>query len=130
MTAPATSTTPEVPPRPGDDDPQPATLAWTVWTLIIVAGFALSLLRVMAVNLPSHLATARLAQETGHWPAVNTFSYTFPDYPVYQQYPAFQATMWAVLRIAGWDGLSVATAIGWMLAFLLVARWGGTFRQG
>ena len=109
---------------------QPAGLAWAVWTLIIVAGVALSLLRVMAINLPWHLATARLAQEIGHWPVVNTFSYTFPDYPIYQQYPAFQAVMWNVLRVAGWGGLSVATAAGWMLAFLLVARWGGTFREG
>jgi hypothetical protein len=38
--------------------------------------------------------------------------------------------MWAILRATGWGGLSVATAAGWMLAFLLVARWGGTFRQG
>jgi len=130
MSAPPAAAAPSTSSSTADDDPQPAALAWTVWTLIIVAGIALSLLRVMAVNLPWHLATARLAQETGHWPAVNTFSYTFPDYPVYQQYPAFQATMWAILRVAGWDGLSVATAVGWMLAFLLVARWGGTFRQG
>ena len=101
-----------------------------IWALIIVAGIALALIRVMAVNLPWHLATARLAQETGHWPAVNTFSYTFPNYPVYQQYPAFQATMWAIFRAAGWAGLSAATAIGWVAAFLLVARWAGPLRQG
>ena len=99
---------------PTDDDKRGPAFAWTVWTLIIIAGVALALMRVMAVNLPWHLATARLAQETGHWPAVNTFSYTFPDYPVYQQYPAFQATMWAIFRVAGWDGLSAATAVGWM----------------
>jgi hypothetical protein len=133
MTASDAAAAPKVPPAheaAGGGDEQPVALAWTLWTLILVAGFALSLLRVMAVNLPWHLATARLAQESGHWPAVNTFSYTFPDYPVYQQYPAFQATMWAILRLAGWEGLSVATAVGWMLAFVLVARWGGTFRQG
>jgi hypothetical protein len=116
------------PPAAGGD--QPAALAWSVWTMIIVAGFAWALLRVMAVNLPWHLATARLAHDTGHWPSVNTYSYTFPDYPVYQQYPAFQFTMWNILRLAGWDGLSVATAVGWMLAFLLAVRWAGTFRQG
>src|SRR3954452_11115591 len=38
--------------------------------------------------------------------------------------------MWTVLRVVGWGGLSVATAAGWMAAFLLVARWAGTFRQG
>ena len=120
------------PPAAGGAPPPAAPLgiAWAVWTLIIVAGFALALLRVMAINLPWHLATARLAQETGHWPAVNTFSYTFPEYPIFQQYPAFQATMWNILRVAGWGGLSVATAAGWMLAFLLAVRWAGTFREG
>jgi len=116
---------------PADDaDRQPAALVWTVWSLIVVAGIALALLRVMAVNLPWHLATARLALETGHWPVVNTWSYTFPQYPLYQQYPAFQFTMWTILRIAGWGGLSVATAVGWVLGFLLIARWAGTFAQG
>jgi hypothetical protein len=105
-------------------------MVWTIWGLIVVAGIALALLRVMAVNLPWHLATARLALETGHWPVANTWSYTFPDYPIYQQYPAFQLTMWSLLRVAGWGGLSVATAVGWVLAFLLIARWAGPFRDG
>src|SRR4051812_1066219 len=99
---------------PARGDGQSRAMAWTVWTLILVAAAALSLLRVMAVNLPWHLATARLAQATGHWPAVNTFSYTFPDYPAYQQYPVFQAVMWAIFRGAGWAGLSVATSVGWI----------------
>jgi hypothetical protein len=115
---------------PTDDDRRARALAWTVWTLLIVTGIALALIRVMAVNLPWHLATARLAAATGHWPAVNTFSYTHPGYPVYQQYPAFQATMWAIFRAGGWAGLSAATAIGWVAAFLLVVRWGGPLRQG
>jgi hypothetical protein len=115
---------------PTDDDKRGPAFAWTVWTLIIVAGVALALIRTMAINLPWHLATARLAQATGHWPAVNTFSYTFPGYPVYQQYPAFQSTMWAIFRATGWAGLSAATAIGWMAAFLLVVRWAGPLRQG
>jgi hypothetical protein len=115
---------------PARGDGQSRAMAWTVWTLILVAAAALSLLRVMAVNLPWHLATARLAQATGHWPAVNTFSYTFPDYPAYQQYPVFQAVMWAIFRVAGWAGLSVATSVGWIAAFLLFVRWGGPLRQG
>jgi hypothetical protein len=133
---PLTSAAPsEAPPRRADADADAgdrrrAARAWTVWGLIVVAGIALALLRVMAVNLPWHLATARLALETGHWPIVNTWSYTFPGYTIYQQYPAFQLTMWTILRVAGWGGLSVATAVGWMLAFLLIARWAGTFAQG
>ena len=85
-------------------------VAWA-WGLIGVTAVAFSLLRAMAVNLPWHLATARMAFDTGHWPAHNTFSYTFPDYPVFQQYPAFQAAMWGVYRATGWEGLSVATAL-------------------
>jgi len=124
MSAPsASSTTPA-------DDRRGAARAWTIWGLIAVTGLALALVRVMAVDLPWHLATARLARETGHWPVVNTFSYTFPDYPVFQQYPLFQSAMWAIFRAAGWAGLSAATAAGWLAAFLLIARWGGPWRQG
>jgi hypothetical protein len=120
-----------VPARPAAaDDRQGAAFAWTVWTLIFVAAAALALLRAMAINLPWHLATARLAQATGHWPVVNTFSYTFPDYPIYQQYPAFQAAMWAVFRAAGWDGLSAVTAVGWLVALALIVRWAGPLRDG
>jgi hypothetical protein len=118
----------ERPAAPIDDKRH--TFAWAVWGLIAVTAVALSLVRAMAVNLPWHLATARLAADSGHWPALNTFSYTFPDYPIFQQYPAFQATMWLVLRAAGWEGLSVATAVGWVTAFLLFVRWGGSFRDG
>ena len=57
----------------------------------MIAAVAFAVIRVQPVNLPWHLATARLAEATGHWPSVNTFSYTFPEHPVYQQYPAFQA---------------------------------------
>ena len=38
--------------------------------------------------------------------------------------------MWAIFRAAGWAGLSAATAIGWMAAFLLVVRWAGPLRAG
>ena len=111
-------------------DKQHVGFAWAVWALIAATAVALSLVRAMAVNLPWHLATARFAADTGHWPALNTFSHTFPGYPIFQQYPAFQATMWLVLRATGWEGLSVATAVGWVTAFLLFVRWGGSFRDG
>jgi hypothetical protein len=106
----------------------PAPIDWLAAALVVLAAVAFALIRVQPVNLGWHLATARLAQETGRWPAVNTFSYTFPDHPVYQQYPAFQGTLWAVLQHAGWGGLSVLTAAGWTVAFLLFVRWGGPWR--
>ena len=124
MSAPSPAAAPAAPPQ------GTAAFARVMWALLIITGVALALIRVMAVNLPWHLATARLALETGHWPVANTFSYTFPDYPLYQQYPAFQAVMWAIFRVAGWTGLSAATAVGWVAAFLLVARWAGPLRQG
>lgn len=123
-------TAPSLTAPPAADGNQRAAFAWSVWALIIVTGVALALVRVMAVNLPWHLATGRLAHETGHWPVVNTFSYTFPDYPVFQQYPLFQGSMWAIFRATGWAGLSAATAVGWVAAFLLIARWAGPWRQG
>ncbi len=52
---------------------------------LLLATFALSLVRMDMVDTPVHLATAREAFVTGHWPVTNTFSYTFPDHPLYQQ---------------------------------------------
>ena len=49
---------------------------------------------------------------------------------MFQQYPAFQAAMWGVFRAAGWEGLSVATALGWVLVVFLFVRWAGSLRQG
>jgi hypothetical protein len=103
---------------------------WIAGALVVLAAFAFALIRVQAINLPWHLATARLAHETGHWPARNTFSYTFPDHPVYQQYPAFQGVCWALLRAGGWPALSLLTGIGWTLVVLLFARWAGPWREG
>src|SRR5262249_27242766 len=100
------------------------------FALIALTALAFALIRVNSVNLPWHLATARLAEATGHWPAVNTFSYTFPDHPIFQQYPAFQWTVWNVYKVAGWSGLSVLTGVGWTIVFLLFVRWGGPWRAG
>jgi hypothetical protein len=97
---------------------------------VVLAAFAFALIRVQSVNLPWHLATARLAQATGHWPAVNTFSYTFPHHPVFQQYPAFQWTVWHVYQAAGWAGLSLLTGLGWTVVVLLFVRWAGPWRAG
>jgi hypothetical protein len=98
--------------------------------LVVLAAVAFSLIRVQPVNLPWHLATARLAHEVGHWPARNTFSYTFPDHLVFQQYPAFQGTMYAALRLFGWGGLSVVSSVGWTLVLLLFVRWAGPWKEG
>jgi hypothetical protein len=108
----------------------PTRAAWFAAALVVLAAFAFALIRVQAINLPWHIATARFAHETGHWPARNTFSYTFPDHPVFQQYPAFQATVYWLLRAGGWPALSLLTGLGWTLVVLLFVRWAGPWRQG
>lgn len=97
---------------------------------MLLAAVAFGLIRVQAANLPWHLATARTAMETGHWPSVNTFSYTFPSYPTFQQYPAFQAAVWGTFRVGGWAALSVLACAGWVAALLLFVRWAGPLRMG
>jgi hypothetical protein len=92
---------------------------------ILLALVAFALIRVQAVDVPWHLATARLAQATGHWPTRNTFSFTFPDFPLYQQYPAFQAVVYAIFERWSWSGLSVFACAGWAVVFLAFVRWAG-----
>jgi hypothetical protein len=113
-----------------EHESSPRALDWIASALVVLAAVAFALIRVQAVNLPWHLATARLAQATGHWPAHNTFSYTFPDHPVYQQYPAFQATLWSLYQLAGFAGLSVLTGVGWIAVLLIFFRWAGPWREG
>ena len=96
--------------------------------LVVVSLAAFAVIRVQCIDVPWHLATERLARALGHWPTRNTFSYTFPDHPLYQQYPVFQATLGAVYRLAGWGGLSVLGAVGWATVYLLFVRWAGRAR--
>ncbi len=116
-------------PVPGEPA-RPSAVIWTAAALVLLTAVVLSLIRVQAQNLPWHLATGRLALENGHWLARNTFSYTFPDYPLYQQYPVFQTVVWGVYRVAGWNGLSVLTAVGWTSVLLLFVHFAGRIREG
>ena len=96
---------------------------------LIAAVVALSLIRVDITDTPWHLATARYAFTNGHWPVTNTFSYTFPDYPLHQQYPLYQAVLYAVFLLGGWTGLSLLHCLLWVLIFLLWVRWGGSWKS-
>jgi hypothetical protein len=107
---------------------RPSRLDWLAAALVVVSAVAFATIRVQAVNIPWHIATARLAHETGHWPQVNTFSYTFPEHPIYQQYPAFQATLYAALRAGGWELISLVSGLGWTAVLLLFVRWSGPWR--
>jgi hypothetical protein len=97
---------------------------------LVAALIACAFIRVQDIDVPWHLATARLAEALGHWPKVNTFSYTFPDYPLYQQYPIYQKVLWTLYGAAGWNGLVLLTGFGWALVLVLFVRWGGPWRAG
>ncbi|MFO0947830.1 MAG: hypothetical protein U1D30_18225 [Planctomycetota bacterium] len=95
---------------------------------LLLAAVALSLNKIDTTDTPYHLATAKYAFQTGHWPTTNTFSYTFPDYPLYQQYPVYQSLLYAVYWLGGWEGLSLLHCVGWTLVYFLWMRWGGSYR--
>jgi len=59
----------------------------------------------------------------------NTFSYTYPDYPLYQQYPIYQALLYAIYSIGGWVGLSLLHCALWLCVFIVWIMWAGTFRM-
>ncbi len=99
------------------------------WVALFVALPALTLIKIAPHDILWHLGTARLAEGLGHWPTTNSFSFTFADYPLYQQYPVFQAVVHRLYTLGGWPGLSLFLALGWAAVFSLFLRWGGPLRR-
>jgi hypothetical protein len=99
------------------------------WALLALAVPLQTLLRIQPFDVPWHLATARLAETLGHWPTENTFSFTFPHHPIYQQYPVFQRLLYAIFRLGSWEALSVFIAVGYTAILVLFLRWGGGLRR-
>ncbi len=97
--------------------------------VILLACAALGLIRIGPTDTPWHLASARLSFETAgllpHWLTSNTFSYTFPDFQLKQQYPLYQSIIYAVYRAFDFEGLSIFHCILWFCTFLLLLRLGG-----
>jgi hypothetical protein len=98
------------------------------WVFVAAMLPLLGLVKIQPVDVPWHLATARLAA-TGHWPIHNTFSWTFPDYPLYQQYPVFQGVIYGAYRLGGWKALSLLVWLGWSAVFALFVRAAGPWRR-
>jgi hypothetical protein len=99
---------------------------------VFAAAIALSLIRLDVTDTPWHLATAKYAFSSGHWPVHNTFSYTHPEYPLFQQYPIYQSLLYGVYLIGGWEGLSLLHCVLWVAVFallILYGRWEMTWRQ-
>lgn len=111
------------------DVQHPTILHYLAWVVLVAALVSLALIRIDLTDTPWHLATARQAFEQGAWPKVNTFSYTHPDYPVYQQYPIYQSVLYAVFQRAGWEGLSVLHGVSWAAIVALTIVWGGGVRK-
>jgi hypothetical protein len=99
------------------------------WLFVALALPLLALVRIAPVDIPWHLATARLHDSLGHWPTRNTFSWTFPDYTLYQQYPVFQTIAWAGYRLGGWAALSALVFVWWSAVFALFVRAAGPWRR-
>jgi hypothetical protein len=106
--------------------PAPELLGWFLVALMLPL---LGLVKILPADVPWHLATARLAAATGHWPIHNTFSWTYPDYPLYQQYPIFQTIVFAAYRLGGWQALSALVCLGWTTVFALYVRAGGPWSR-
>lgn len=96
--------------------------------LLYLVLVALTLIRIDMTDTPWHLATARYAFESGHWPVHNTFSYTFPDYPLYQQYPIYQTLLYAAFLGGGWKALSILHCALWIVIFTLFVQWLGSWK--
>ncbi len=80
------------------------------------------------IDVPWHLATGRLIVDEGIVPVTNTLSWTFPDHPLPQQYPLYQAAAWMLLERFGWSALSLANQLLWVAATVAWLRWAGTFK--
>lgn len=98
---------------------------------MIATTAVLALTRIEPTDVPWHLATARHALTRGNvldWPVTNTFSYSFPDHPLFQQYPVYQSVLYGVHRLAGFEGLSVFHSLAWLGTLLLWIGWSGIWR--
>lgn len=104
-------------------------LEWISIAFLYLALVALALIRLDMTDTPVHLATAKYAFSFGHWPVQNTFSYTYPDYPLFQQYPIYQTLLYQTFRAGGWEALSILHCALWAVIFTFCIRWGGSWRM-
>lgn len=102
---------------------------WLAAGAVILAFCALGTIRIPCDDTTWHLATSRVAEQTGHWPVVNTFSHTHSDHPLYQQYPLFQSMLYETFQLGGWPAISALNCAGWLIALLLFVRWSGSWRR-
>ena len=101
---------------------------WLASGAVIGLMFAIGIYKIPPVDVPWHLATGRWAIEHGHFPVTNTFSWTWPDHPLHQQYPLFQIPLALLVGSLGWGSVTIAGAALWTAVTLSWARWAGPWR--
>lgn len=111
---------PRLPGDPERLDP----LAAVATVLVVLAMVTFSTYRLVPADVPWHLATGRWILENGFM-TTNTFSWTHPDHPLYQQYPLFQVPLALVVDGLGWAAGSMWFGLLWTGALLAWMRWGG-----
>lgn len=100
----------------------------TAATAVVVAAMAcFATYRLVPVDVPWHLATGRWVLANGFM-TTNTFSWTHPDHPLYQQYPLFQVPLALLVDGLGFEAGSVFFGALWTLALLAWMRWGAPWR--
>jgi hypothetical protein len=96
--------------------------------VVLVVLLAIGLYKIPPVDVPWHLATGRYALGHGHFPVTNTFSWTWPDHPLHQQYPLFQVPLVLLVEL-GWPAVTVVNALAWALGVLVWMAWAGKPRD-
>jgi hypothetical membrane protein len=93
---------------------------------------ALGLIRISPTDTPWHIISARTAFEAAgllpSWLTTNTFSYTFPEFSLKQQYPIYQSLLYLVFQTFNFEGLSILHCLLWLGTFLLMAQLAGGLR--
>jgi len=111
------------------DDPTPLDPIATVATVVVAASMVVfATYRVVPVDVPWHLATGRWILEHGFM-TTNTFSWTHPEHPLYQQYPLFQVPIALLTDTFGYEALSLWFGAVWAGALVAWMRWGAPFRS-
>ncbi len=91
-------------------------------TFLLVSVFLLALTPITTFDFWIHLATGRYLVQEGIIPRVNTFSYSFPEYPWNYVIGPFQLVLYLVYLLAGFNGIIVYKALLLGLTFYFLWR--------
>ena len=97
------------------------------FTALFVSFF--HLITATTQDLGRHLLTGRIILTTGHVPATNLFSYTYPDFPFINTHWLSEVIFYTVILLAGLPGLLLSMTLAVVATFALLimraARYAG-----